>query len=153
MKKIDLGQTISILANLGVIAGIVFLGFETRQNNALLQQQSRAIGVQQYFDTLGRLIDDPTLLALRITDSDSLTPIQLARLQLLEFRSLAAWEYQWGEWRRGLIDDEEMADNQRIWGLTFKDNPKRNEHWNAYKETRANPEFARWLEDNVVNRR
>ena len=32
MKKIDLGQSITILANLGVIAGIVFLGYEMRQN-------------------------------------------------------------------------------------------------------------------------
>ncbi len=30
MKKLDLGQTIGILANLGVIAGIVFLAFEIR---------------------------------------------------------------------------------------------------------------------------
>ena len=30
LKKIDLGQTISILANVGVIAGIVFLAVELR---------------------------------------------------------------------------------------------------------------------------
>jgi len=32
MKKIDLGQTIQTLANLGVIAGIVFLAMELQQN-------------------------------------------------------------------------------------------------------------------------
>ena len=32
MKKIDLGQTISTLANIGVIAGIVFLGVESSQS-------------------------------------------------------------------------------------------------------------------------
>ena len=36
MKKPDLGQTITIFANLGVIAGIVFLGIELQQNNELL---------------------------------------------------------------------------------------------------------------------
>ena len=30
MKKIDLGQTISILANIGVIGGILLLAFELR---------------------------------------------------------------------------------------------------------------------------
>ena len=34
MKKIDLGRTISILANLGVIAGLVFLALEVRTNTA-----------------------------------------------------------------------------------------------------------------------
>ena len=32
MKRIDLGQLIQILANVGVIAGIAFLAFELRQN-------------------------------------------------------------------------------------------------------------------------
>lgn len=36
MKKIDLGQTITILANVGVIAGIVFLGIELNQNTRQL---------------------------------------------------------------------------------------------------------------------
>ena len=42
MKKIDLGQTIGILANVGVIAGIVFLAVELRQNNELLATQITA---------------------------------------------------------------------------------------------------------------
>ena len=41
MKKIDLGQTIGILANIGVVAGTVFLAVELRQNNELLNSQER----------------------------------------------------------------------------------------------------------------
>ncbi len=40
MNKIDLGQTIQILANIGVIAGIGFLGLELRQNSEQLELQS-----------------------------------------------------------------------------------------------------------------
>ena len=36
LKKPDLRQAIGILANAGVIAGIVFLGMELRQNNELV---------------------------------------------------------------------------------------------------------------------
>jgi hypothetical protein len=42
MKKIDLGQMIGILANLGVTAGIVFLAFEIQQSNELLEAQARS---------------------------------------------------------------------------------------------------------------
>ena len=42
MKKIDYGQAVSILANIGVIAGILFLGFEIRQNTLI----SRGVAVQ-----------------------------------------------------------------------------------------------------------
>ena len=41
MKKIDLGQTITILANIGVIAGIGFLALEVHQNNELMSAEAR----------------------------------------------------------------------------------------------------------------
>ena len=41
MKKIDLGQTITILANIGVIAGIDFLALEVHQNNELMSAEAR----------------------------------------------------------------------------------------------------------------
>jgi hypothetical protein len=46
MKKIDLGQVIQMLANIGVIAGIVFLAMELRQNNQLLIEQAQQGMVQ-----------------------------------------------------------------------------------------------------------
>ena len=36
MKKFDLGQTTTVIANVGVIAGLLFLAVQLRQNNDLL---------------------------------------------------------------------------------------------------------------------
>ena len=41
MHKIDIGQSIAILANLGVVASIVFLGVELRQNREMMRAQTR----------------------------------------------------------------------------------------------------------------
>ena len=41
MKKIDLGQSMTILANLGVIAGIFFLAVEVQQNTGMMEAQTR----------------------------------------------------------------------------------------------------------------
>ena len=41
MKRIDVGQAVNTLANIGVIAGIVFLAIEIRQNQALLDEGNR----------------------------------------------------------------------------------------------------------------
>ena len=46
MKNIDLGQTIGVLANLGVLVGIVFLAIEIRQNNESLEE-SRNLAIAQ----------------------------------------------------------------------------------------------------------
>ena len=40
MKKIDVGQAIGILANIGVLGGVVFLAVELRQNTQAVQLSS-----------------------------------------------------------------------------------------------------------------
>jgi hypothetical protein len=51
MKKIDFGQSLTILANLGVIAGIVFLGYELQQNQVVVQAQTRNDITRMFVDT------------------------------------------------------------------------------------------------------
>lgn len=62
MKKIGLGQIFRILANLGVIAGIVFLGVELQQNNALLGAQARATRAQVRMDGTDLALSSPELM-------------------------------------------------------------------------------------------
>ena len=63
LKKLDLSQGITILANLGVIAGIVFLALELRQNNALMGHRSESFSNPHKLDSIRRL----TEMAERIT--------------------------------------------------------------------------------------
>jgi len=48
MKKIDLSQTIAILANIGVIAGILFLAIEVHQNTESIDQSRRLAMAEAY---------------------------------------------------------------------------------------------------------
>ena len=41
MKKIDLGQTLKLLGNAGVIVGILLLVYELNQNRAMIKAQTR----------------------------------------------------------------------------------------------------------------
>ena len=154
MKDFDTGRVVNILANVGVIGGLVFLAFEIRQNNELLEQQSRAVSVGQMFNTFERFIENPRLLELAEADPDTLTPIEQRQRQLMGIRTLAAWEYQWGEWRRGLIDDFEWQ--TKGFRSSFRgedalgDYPR--DAWETYKGSRATPEFVDWMETNVVNK-
>jgi hypothetical protein len=55
MKKIDVGQAIAVLANIGVIAGIVFLAIEIRQDNAM-NQITIENAAQEHFSTFRSLV-------------------------------------------------------------------------------------------------
>ena len=154
MKFDKANSWLTLIANIGVIAGILFLAFEIRQNNELLAQQSRAIGVGQMFSTLERFIENPHLLELADTNPKLLTPIERRQRELMGIRTLAAWEYQWGEWTRGLIDDFEWQTRGYRSAFNVKDDvgtyPR--DAWQAYKQSRATPEFVEWMEANIVNK-
>lgn len=54
MKSIEFGQAVVVLANLGVIAGIVFLGFELSQTGVTLRDSSHLSSLQLSHDSLDR---------------------------------------------------------------------------------------------------
>lgn len=60
MKKFDLGQSLNTLANVGVIAGIIFLAYELNQNNEFLELEAKATRVQITLDGWERIASDPS---------------------------------------------------------------------------------------------
>ena len=64
MKKIELGQALSIIANVGVIAGIVFLGMEIRQSTAVAQASSYQQSTAKMADVRATIASDPELARL-----------------------------------------------------------------------------------------
>ena len=68
MKNIDLGRTLNTLANVGVIAGIIFLAVELNQNNELLELEAEATRTQIFLDGWERIASDPALVALMLKD-------------------------------------------------------------------------------------
>ena len=51
MKISTINDVISIIANIGVIASIVFLGLEIRQNSSMMQSQTRNEMTQNQMET------------------------------------------------------------------------------------------------------
>ena len=55
MRLKRLNEWLALLANLGVIAGIVFLAIEVNQNNLLMKSQTRSDIAQSITDVLLRV--------------------------------------------------------------------------------------------------
>ena len=100
MKKIDLGQTITILANLGMIAGIVFLAVELRQNNSELASQTRTNLYQMraqlqtdYINNVGGLAD----IYVKVRHGDELSESEASRLGSRRSHIFRTLEYMFSE--------------------------------------------------------
>jgi len=145
MKKIDLGQSISILANLGVIAGIVFLAFELRQNNELLIAQTSyaQFNVEQQRRML-RMQESETIM----TPPDSRTRAQGLRLELLNNHTLDSFIWQFREYQAGRLPDDFI--DLRIWQDVWTTRGLRD----LFEEDRQrlDPEFVQFVEENILNR-
>jgi len=109
MKKIDLGKIFTVLANVGMLAGIIFVAYEIRQSNRI------AVGTTSYelnrhFMGINELyITNPDLLSLvvELTDED-FTPQDGEQRELAEAyarRILNNWIAIEDAYDNGIVSD------------------------------------------------
>ena len=154
MTKIDLGQAVGILANVGVIAGIVFLGVELQQNNDLLGIQTRAIQLDQTLGFAEEITRNPTLAAViaKAESNEELSAVEEVMLRGLAMRGLRQLEWSFNESQAGTfaMQPEQVAlyragfrgDGIFRWPL--------GKYW-ADMDDFFSPNFVRFVEENVIN--
>ena len=111
MKRIDIGQILQILANIGVIAGIVFLAFEVRQYDHQLKGQSRFNYYNnraEVYSSIG-LNPEPSGLAIKNLKQEPITAAESLRLRTMVLSGLTLWEYEYGEHQLGRITEAEFG--------------------------------------------
>ena len=148
MKKIDLGQTISILANIGVIAGIVFLGVELQQNNQLLRNQARFVLTDNIHAGNRNRAQDAELMDVRVKaiNGETLSQAEILRLSADSSAVLANWVWEYEQYQLGLIDA--LPAYHRY----IEEYPFFIEHYERVKEG-LDPGFVQYMDENVVNER
>jgi len=96
MKKIDLARIITVLANVGVVIGLVFLTFEIRQNTAQMRTQG-AYSIYQSVETLNQAVYlDKEFADLLLRGEKSfidLEPVEQRRLADYFFSEIYLVEY------------------------------------------------------------
>ena len=153
MKKPDIGQTIGLLANLGVIAGIIFLGVELHQNNELMEAEARAARADRLRATAEHVFIDQAFadLLVKAGNQEALTDSERLRVRsfnLYRLRGLEAYfvEYQAGVNPTPSVDGWNLAFHAKQWS-----GPSLAETWDEVKP-QLGDEFVAWMEDNIVER-
>jgi len=96
MRKIDLAQIVTMLANIGVVVGLVFLTLEIRQNTAQMRTQG-AYSIYQSVETLNQAVysDDgfADLLHRGEESFNDLDPVEQSRLATFFFSEVHLAQY------------------------------------------------------------
>ncbi len=109
LKKPDLGQTLGILANVGVLLGILLLVYELAQNRQMMRAQTRTQIATEIVGLLGDINPQFASVFRRGISGEELTPdeeIQFRYRQLTVFRYFENVHYQY---RQGLYDEVEFS--------------------------------------------
>ncbi len=148
MKNIDLSRVISIVANVGVIAGIVFLAFELRQNNELLISQARSNLVsgratyQEYIATNAGGIAD---IITKVRQSE-LSDTERFQLSVHWDLVINNWASMYQEVASGPLHEADIPIGS--WARAFGRHPDLRKAWEVRKVDHP-AEFVRFI-DSVV---
>jgi hypothetical protein len=152
MKKIDLGQMITILANIGVIAGIGFLAVELRQNNELLRSQALAARTEGKQAVTRQLVDNEVLRGVLVKAAGGEALQQQQNLVLVAFyeQVLTHWQFSFLEYQANRIELEDL--DLEGWRYWFNEAfPLLPENWATHVERRRfRQDFREFMEENVI---
>ena len=150
MKKIDLGQTIQIVASLGVIGGILLLAYELRQNNELLLVQAGERALENRSGALRRWADDSgdmMQLRFKAVRDDQLTTEEEWRVFLDAGSLFVLWEWEYQQFESGRLAYIPVAGYRG----TLNRWPYLVDLWNAQLRPVFSEDFVRFVDEELLD--
>ncbi|MGI9258056.1 MAG: hypothetical protein ACR2QQ_04415 [Gammaproteobacteria bacterium] len=148
-KNISLGQLLEVIASLGVIAGIVFLGFELRQNNDLIAAEARFNRLSMAVDSWRYNAENADLAELRERARNREEPsrVEFWRVDgsIMAIFVMLDWTF-----RELPVDSPEIIQVRQVQRYNFANDASFNRVWEARKDT-FDPAFVQWIEENVID--
>ena len=146
MKKLDLGQSVTVLANLGVIAGILLLVLEIRQNNDLMAEEAQRARAESIREAYVQLADNGELAAIWVkeTDGGELTAVEEVRLGSWYIRGLVGYQTSYQQLPR-----EELEPMTNWFRRRYQTSPTWRTTWEQNRDT-FQPDFVQFMEERVT---
>ena len=118
-----------------MIAGLLFLAYELKQNTDMMAAQTRS-ELSQSIITLLEMERHPDLVSayLKRGTGEALSPREAFFLDNMANATLRHWENTYYQYQAGLFDDEEFEADFQIWREAMSD-PSYSEHWRTRRHT------------------
>ena len=153
MKVSSVNEVISVIANIGVIASIAFLGIEMQQNTAMMQSQTRNSIVENQLSFYERGIENTEFseVATRLRADPNAYPsgsTELFQYTLFILSQLRMWENEFFQYQKGLFETDEFEARTNTW----KTNIALTSKLNVWKdmENQFAPSFRNYLNKIII---
>ena len=137
-----------LAANLGVIAGIIFLSIEISQNNEALEAQARMERTESASGFFLTITNNSELAAaiLKSRRAEELTPTETLQVQAFSSAIFSVVLGQYQEILLGRLSPQEVVLSMRV---TLDKSPFIKDSWESSK-VRYPPDFIEWFEQNIL---
>ncbi len=141
MKKLDIGQTIQILGNLGVVVGIFLLVYELNQNRELMRSQIRNEIATSLSGVLNPTVTDAEFseTVMRLDAGEDLTRAENYRASLYHEQIFRYWENVHYQYRLGLYDESEWSGHRSSITATVNSGSRFACFWSLNREYYSRP--------------
>ena len=136
MKISAINESVSLIANIGVIGSILFLGLEMQQNTEMMQSQTRNSIVENQLSVYDKMIENPELFDIADKRSANLDVrnAEWQQLQIFILSQLRIWENEFYQYQIGLYAAEEFEARKIWWGKIMRI-PVNLQTWRVEQET------------------
>jgi len=146
MTLSKLNESLTLLANIGVIAGIVFLAVEVQQNTSMMQAQTRDAMTEKLVDWYAA-ISSSEFTVQSFWNSRAGTPgseLEQRAFLFMALGNIRIWENEWYQFQNGLFDETEFEARIKQWPSVINA-PGYRRAWEATKETHS-PDFVEYID-------
>jgi len=149
-----LNQWLALIANFGVLLGIVFLAFEIRLNTQAITADISTQYIENWTESVGTVATDPDLARIYTTiESQGWNAVPIAdqvRVNQWSLSQLKTIEFVYYQWRQGLLDEELWRSNNRATYAFIFSGHVTMEVWNdGFTRELFPPVFQAYMDDMV----
>ena len=149
MDTDKINRWLTLAANIGVLAGIIFLAMEVQQNNEILSAQARRDQLDARSAAGAMVITNSDLaeITYKASNGEKLTPYEEYRFGRWAYQVFRNWEWQYDEYLEGTLSEGDLP--VIGWAGQFRNFPILQDVWGERKAN-LSPEFVQFIDGNVI---
>ena len=149
MNSSKVNEWLTLIANVAVVGGIIFLVIEIRQNNELLRSESRQALVTNDVASLAANFQNADVFAKLVSESEMSAEDQL-RLSFMFALDLRNREFEYFQYINGLLDEQTWLAYRHVILINHSTGLGRT-WWDEVGRGIVDPDFAKLIEELLVD--
>lgn len=145
MKNSRINDWLTLVANLAVVAGIVFVAVEVRQNNELLRSESRQALVTNDIASLAANFQNADVFA-KLVAAERMSAEDQLRLSFMFALDLRNREFEYFQYVNGILDEQTWLAYRHVILINHSAGLGRN-WWDAVGRSLVDPDFANLVDE------